>query len=383
MKRKIMFMINSLDGGGAEKVLQTLLKNLDYEKYDITLYSMHRENIKQLDYPKQIQYKVVFDKYRGDILSFRRIHNLYSKIKGKIFQKCSSKLFYRLFIHEKYDVEIAFIEGESTKIIAGSNNKNSKKYAWVHIDLKENPWTEFLYKGVKDEESHYQEFDKILCVSKSVKEAFLSKFINVDYSKVKVQYNPINRQKILDMSKFKCNIHSKEKLRIISVGRLVKQKGFDRLLKVCSQLKEENYIFEVFIIGEGEERKYLESMIENLNLKNIVFLLGYTKNPYSIMVTGDILVCSSRSEGFSTVLTEGVVLGMPIISTDCAGVKELFGNSQCGVIVKNDTKELYYALKELFNDPNKLNSYRKEAFERGKDFTLSRTMKEIQKLIDI
>ncbi len=174
--KKIMFMTNSIYGGGAEKVLQTLLKNLDYNKYDITLYSMHRTELKLDCFPSQLHYKVVFDLYKGNSKLCAEIYQLYSKIKGKIFLCCPSGVFYRMFIREKYDVEIAFIEGESTKIIAGSPNKKSKKIAWIHVDLKENPWTDFLYKNVKDERTHYEKFDKIVCVSEAVKRSFVEKY---------------------------------------------------------------------------------------------------------------------------------------------------------------------------------------------------------------
>jgi hypothetical protein len=74
-------------------------------------------------------------------------------------------------------VEVAFIEGESTKIIAGSPNKKSRKIAWVHVDLEANPWTDFLYKNKQDESSHYQKFDNIVCVSDGVKQAFARKYL--------------------------------------------------------------------------------------------------------------------------------------------------------------------------------------------------------------
>lgn len=95
--KKVMFMINSLNGGGAEKVLQTLLTNLDYCKYDVTLYSMHRENIAELDYPSQIHYKVVFDRYAGKNALWRRVRQFTGKVKGKLFTNVPSKLFYSLF----------------------------------------------------------------------------------------------------------------------------------------------------------------------------------------------------------------------------------------------------------------------------------------------
>ena len=176
MMKRIMFMTNSMYGGGAEKVLQTLLHNLDRTKYEITVYSMHDEEIRPECYPTDVTYKVVFGGYHGKSAVGKQLHSIMGKIKGKLFLTAPSWLFYLLYFHEKYDVEVAFIEGEAAKIISGSTNKNSRKIAWVHMDLQENPWTDFLYKSVEDESEHYQKFDRIVCVSEGVREAFLDKY---------------------------------------------------------------------------------------------------------------------------------------------------------------------------------------------------------------
>lgn len=374
-------MINSLNGGGAEKVLQTLLANLDYRKYDVTLYSMHRENIAELDYPSQIHYKVVFDRYAGKNALWRRVREFTGKVKGKLFSILPSKLFYALFFQEKYDVEIAFIEGESTKIISGSTNRQSKKYAWVHIDLQQNPWTDFLYQSVEDERAHYEAFDKILCVSESVRSAFLSKY-SISPGKVAVQYNPIDRAEILRKAQLPCEVAGKTMFRMIAVGRLVNQKGFDRLIKVAAKLRDDGLRFELLILGEGENRPLLEELIQGLGLENVVYLLGFRTNPYSIMATGDLLVCSSRSEGFSTVVTEGVILGLPVVSTDCAGIREIFGPAQCGMITENSSEDLYAALKKILDAPQQLKRFREETARRGEYFSLSNTMRCVESILD-
>lgn len=379
--KKVMFMVNSLNGGGAEKVLQTLLAHLDYSKYDVTLYSMHRENIAEMDYPDQIHYKVVFDHYSAKNMVSQQIHNFAEKVKGKLFSILPSKLFYSLFFREKFDVEIAFIEGESTKIISGSTNKRSKKYAWVHIDLQKNPWTSFLYKSVNDERKHYVIFDRIFCVSKSVQTAFLSKY-GIHTDKVSVQYNPIDRMEILRKAQLSCNVKEKTTFRMVAVGRLVNQKGFDRLIKISSRLRTDGFKFEIFIIGEGAERPALEDLIHQFALQDVVYLLGFHVNPYSIMATGDLLVCSSRSEGFSTVVTEGVILGLPIVSTDCAGIYELFGPLKCGIITDNNSDSLYEALKGVLNEPNQLDSFRDAVAKRGEYFSLSNTMRDIEGILN-
>lgn len=379
--KRLMFMTNSLYGGGAEKVLQTLLKNIDYDKYDVTLYSLHREKIDPFLYPKEVHYKVVFDTYSGKSVFLKGIWGIFSKVRGKIFCMFPSGLFYAFFIHGNYDVEIAFIEGESTKIVSGSINRHSRKLAWVHIDLQSNPWTSFLYRNDADERKCYQKYDQILCVSDSVRKAFIEKY-EINPCVVKTQYNPVDRKEILGLAKESCRLPDKTKFRMIAVGRLVKQKGFDRLLRIVLRLKQNGQDFELYILGEGEERGALEDYIILHKLENTVFLLGFQKNPYSYMKMCDLLVCSSRAEGFSTVISEGVVLGLPIVSTDCAGVKELFGNFECGVITENSEEALYQALYQVLNSRENLEKYRQGALKRGEYFSIEKTMKELEELFD-
>ena len=253
-----MFMVNSLYGGGAEKILQTILNNIDSNKYNITLYSMHREHIDKSKYLSDFTYKVVFDTYTGHQKIKKIYSGIFDKIRGWIFNNCSSNLFYKLFIHGKYDVEIAFIEGESTKIIAGSTNQKSKKLAWVHTDLQENPWTDFLYKDKIDEQKHYLIYDKIICVSDSVRHAFSEKYgIN---NNVVVLYNPFDKEEIIKKSNEKIAIVKDQSLRLISVGRLEKQKGYDRLISIAAKLKKSGFKAKVMIGGAVVTREYADKV---------------------------------------------------------------------------------------------------------------------------
>lgn len=379
--KKIMFMMNSLYGGGAEKVLQTILKNINYNKYDVTLYSMHRENIDYDYYPAQVHYKVIFDVKCSNTKIGKILYKFLSKVQGKIFSCCPSTLFYKLYIHEKYDVEIAFIEGESTKIVSGSPNLKSKKIAWVHVDLESNPWTEFLYDGVEDESKHYQKFDKILCVSDVVRKTFSHKY-GLDSSIVQTQYNPIDREDIISKSTEACDLPTKRRMRIISVGRLVEQKGYDRLLRAAKRLKNEKTEFDLYILGKGEMEEELQNYIHQNGLEENVFLLGFKNNPYPYMAQSDLMVCSSRAEGFSTVISEGIALGLPIISTDCAGIRELFGDFECGVITENTEDALFEELYKVMKMPENLKKYRAESYKRGKEFSLNTTMKQLEDFFD-
>ncbi|MDO4622107.1 MAG: glycosyltransferase [Eubacteriales bacterium] len=377
--KKILIMTNSLYGGGAEKVLQTIIHNLDYSKFSVTLYSMHREKWDSNIYSDKVEYRVLFDQYSGSNTIKKVLYSFYEKMKGKLFQVLPSAIFYKLFIRGEYDVEVAFIEGESTKIIAGSRNRKSKKYAWIHTDLIQNSWTDFLYKNVLDEAEHYRHFDCIFCVSNAVKDAFTSKY-HIDETKIQVQYNPVNEFEIRKKSGENCELPDSSGMILIAVGRLVKQKGYDRLLHIVKKLQDDHFEFTLFILGDGEERLVLEQYIAKYHLEKNIHILGYQDNPYKYMIRSDIMVCSSRTEGFSTVATEALILGLPIITTNCAGMKELFNDCECGVITENDEESLYDALFDLFTEQSKINVYKKMAVLRGQEFVLEKRMEEIENI---
>ncbi|OLR62168.1 hypothetical protein BHF69_05410 [Anaerostipes sp. 992a] len=379
--KKILIMTNTLYSGGAERVLQTVLNHLDNDKYDITLYSMHRENIDREVYKRQFRYKVVFDDYNGNNTIFRLLSRVILKIKGKIFNCCPAKVFYSLFIHGKYDVEIAFIEGESTKIISGSTNTHSKKLAWVHIDLEKNSWTSFLYKNDEDEKKHYDAFDKIICVSDATRLAFLRKYC-VEEKKVITHYNPIDTQYILAKSKEQSLCFDSGVLHIMSVGRLVEQKGFDRLLKAVARLKQNNRAFQLHIIGDGEQKEELQQYIIQFKLERYVKLHGYLANPYAVMKLGDVLICSSRAEGYSLAIAEGMVLGLAIVTTDCSGPNELIGGGKYGLLTENSEEGIYKGLKEITENSNVLSKYKVLALKRSKMFNVQNNIQVLEKIID-
>ena len=283
-----------------------------------------------------------------------------------------------LDIKEKYDVEVAFIEGYATKIISGSNNKDSKKIAWVHIDLIENPWTEVAYHSLEEEKECYQKYDNILGVSEEVVKAFEKRMDISDT--VSVQYNPvddieINQKATMDNIEYPSNIKN-----FVTIGRLVDQKGYDRLLHVVNELKD-HFKFCIRILGEGSDREKLEDYIKKNHLEDYVKLLGFQNNPYPYIKAADAFICSSRSEGFSTVATEAMILQKPIFTTDCAGMKELFGEYNCGMICKNSEDGLKRMLEEVFAKEN-FDEYQQDIKKRSEFFKLERRMKEISDIID-
>lgn len=374
---KILFVINGLGGGGAEKVFVDLIRNFDQKKYDITVLAVDDWGIYKYEMRKMVKYHYLMKHEEKEGIK-RKWYGFLSVIGRKIIRSFPSHVLYKWFIKGTYDVEIAYIEGEATKILAGSNNRKSVKYAWVHTDMIKNPWTEKIYKNVEIEKKDYQKFNRIMAVSESVKEAFEKKYgISAD-----VMYNALDDREIVEKAKDQIDtIIKNESLCIVTVGGLREVKGFLRLLKVINRLQNEKISVQLVIIGEGSEREKLERYIQSNGLEEKVLLYGFTTNPYSLIIQGDLYVCSSFAEGFSTSVTEALILGVPVLTTECAGMRELLGDSEYGMIVENSEEGLYNGIKYISENPDVLKKMKQKSRERGKVFTIQKRIKELEKVI--
>jgi len=129
----------------------------------------------------------------------------------------------------------------------------------------------------------------------------------------------------------------KNKKYIISIGRLTKQKNFSLLIKAFYEIKKIDDQFKLIIIGEGEEKKYLESLILNLNLQNDIMLLGFKKNVFKYIKLSNLVLSTSLWEDPGFFLIESGILNKPIISSDCPnGPSELLGYGLGGYLFKNN-----------------------------------------------
>ncbi|MEG1705654.1 MAG: glycosyltransferase [Clostridia bacterium] len=389
--KKVLFLIHTLNGGGAEKVLVNLITHLDKEKYDITVMTIVNEGIyidKILDIPG-VKYKYIFntffDKFRKD--KEYKYNKYYIKLMNIIWTiyKFIIKYFKisKIVITEKYDIEVAFLEGMCAKIIANSNNKEAKKIAWIHTDLNKLTKSSLTFKNKQEEIECYKKFDKIICVSKGVRKQFAKKMGFSD--KVIVKLNAINSEEILKLSREKVtDIKKPEGFLIVSVGRLIPEKGYDRLLSIHKRLIEEGIKHTLWIIGDGNDKEILQKYIIDNNLQKTAKLLGFKDNPYSYIKLSDLFVCSSRVEGLSTVLCEAMILSKPIVTTRCPGVSELLGNTnKYAFITKNEEEDLYFGLKLVLTDKEIYNKYVKRAKEKSSSFVLEESVKEIEQVLDL
>lgn len=400
-KKKVLFLIHTLQIGGAEKVLVDLVNNIDKEKFDVTLMTVIDTGAFRSDLSKDIKYCSIFSnpfkrnkkendennkdlaKKSGNLLSgSNKIKLFLAKIYAWFWKKANCEKIYKKHIKEKYDVEVAFLEGISAKIISASNNKDSKKIAWIHVDLLKERKTEMFFKDLKTEKNTYEKFDKIIAVSKMVKESFIRKYSYKEDDKVIVKYNPINEKTIMEKAIETPNELVKQKITLCTVGRLSHQKGYDRLLRAMKKLKENDIDVDLWIIGVGAEEENLKKYINKNNLDNVK-LLGYKSNPYSYIKMADIFVSSSRAEGFSTVISEAIILGKVVLATDCAGTKEMLGeDNEYGLVTKNSDEEFYEGLYNILTDKNLYERYKYKVKERKTMFDFRNSVVEIENLLE-
>lgn len=363
--KKILFVIDTMGYGGAEKALVNLVNNMDKTKYDITVLSMFKfgNNSKKLD--KSIKYKYVLRNYfRGNSI---------------VISLIPKWLLYKFFIREKYDTIIAYIEGSATRVVSGCNNLGTKIFAWLHVDIPDSNRLYRSYTGKKGCIKAYRKFDGIVGVSNKVIESFIKHTGIVD--KVHVLYNTINYKEILNSSK-EPFMFDNDMINAVSVARLVPQKGFIRLLEAHKRVIEEGYIYHLTIIGDGSERKKLENFILVNNLEKYTKIMGYADNPYKYVRSADFFVCSSYTEGYSTAVTEAAIIGTPIITTDCSGMNEILDEEKGGIIVENSIEGIYSGIKRVLKDPNILQEIREKNKSLSEKFSTNKTVKEVESLID-
>lgn len=361
-KTKILFFIEELRSGGAEKVLCNLVNSMDLSQFEITVQTLWKYDSSQFLRP-EVHYRWCYPSRSSVNTHSMRV-------------EAALGLTYRLHIKDDYDIEVAYLECGATKILASSTNKHAKKIAWVHCDLalKMTDPDAFAKKAA----SWYQKYDRIVCVSQNVKDSF-DRMFGIP-GKTSVLYNTIDDDEIRRKAELSVSgMPEKRRLTAVTLGRLTHQKAYDRLLQVHKQLLQEGVNHDLWILGEGPDRAQLETFIAENGLTDSVCLLGYCDNPYPYIKEADLLVCSSRYEGFSTFVTEGMILGKPVVTTDCTGMRELLGDSEYGLITANDEDALLDGMRQMIRDDTLRAAYAQKAANRGLDFSAAQLTEQTQR----
>ena len=237
------------------------------------------------------------------------------------------------------------------------------KLAFVHMDVSQDNIFELLYRTKEKCVADYRSFDRVCFVSEAVQKGFFQKYGKMEHCCV--VRNVIDIQQIREKQTEPADIHfTTDGLKVAVIGRLEPVKGIDRVITIAAELQKD-YEFEILILGSGKEYQNLQRMQEEKGAAK-VRLVGYCENPYPILAQADLLLCASRYEGYSTVVTEALALGVPVLTTDCAGMEEQLCGGRYGMIVENHTNCLLEGLRWFLDNRNACEQYRERILTNRK-----------------
>lgn len=362
-------MIPTLGQGGAEKVLVNLVNNMDRTKFDITVQVLFKGGVNEQFLKSDIKFKYYYKKqFRGN---------------SKYFCLFSPEKLYRKFITEKYDIIVSYLEGPTARIVSGCPYSDTKLVSWIHCKMDTPESGAVGFRNFDEAKKCYNKFNNTVCVSKWVMDYFSRTF---DFKKpIQVLYNTIETEKILENSAEPIDdlIFENDCVNICSVGKLTAVKGFDRLLNIHKKLLDDGIKNKVYLFGIGEEEDSLRNASQTLGVSDTFGIVGYRTNPYKYVKNCDLYVCSSHSEGFSTSVTESLIVGTPVVTTLCSGMTELLGdNNEYGIVTENNEDALYEGIKKMLTTPRMLEEYSAKAKERGMAFSTEKTVQAVEEMLE-
>ena len=362
---KILFLIHDLGQGGAEKVLVNLVNNMDREQFDITVMTLFGGGVNTQFLKPHIRLRTVFGKaFPGN---------------SHVMKLFSPERLHRLFIRERYDIEVSYLEGPSARIISGCPDKTTKLVSWIHCTMRDQKMFASSYRNVREAVCCCEKMDATVFVSGSVRDAFRK--VCPDIQNSMVLYNTNDSERILQQASQPVAV-PQNRFCWCGMGKLVPVKGFERMIRVQKRLVEDGFDVHLMILGDGPLREKLKFTSSELGVEDHISFLGYQENPYSYLSRCDLFVCSSYSEGFSTAATEALIVGTPVCTVEVSGMKELLGeNNEWGIVTENDEEALYQGIKRLLEDPEQHVCYKKKAVERGRAFGTEKTVKAVEKML--
>lgn len=366
--KKVLFMIHDLGQGGAEKVLVNLVNNMDTTKFDISVTALFGGGVNEQFLKPHIHYRALLPKaFPGN---------------SHLMKLLTPKQLHRLCVREHYDIEVSYLEGPSARIISGCENPDTKLVCWMHSTPQTTAEAAESFRSKAEATKCYGKFRKMICVSKWMKDSFEHYFPGV--SQVEILYNTVESDRIREQAAdmVEGDVFREADIRLIGVGKLSKNKGTDRLLRIHHRLRKEGYPTHLYLLGIGPLEQNLRDYATEHGLGNCVTFLGYQTNPYKYVAKSDLFVCASFAEGFSTAATEALIVGTPVCTVEVSGMKEMLGeHNEWGIVTENSEEALYEGIKDLLDHPEKLAHYKEKAAQRGKRFSTEETVRAVEEML--
>ena len=338
MKRQILFVIDSLGCGGAEKSLVSLLPLLEYDKMDVDVLLVSRGGVFEQYQPSSVRV-IALPKAAGVGKLLKQLCRFVLWARLRLFRMLGLRrhgaehhwtaMKYAVApLKKHYDAAVAWHQGFPTYYVASKVDAD-KKYAWVNIDLRKAGYSESFNRP------YYNRFERVAAVSEALRR-MLGETSYVDKERLHTVYDILNPELIRQLAAedgVDDNLPAGT-LRIVTAGRMTAQKNYGLAVETARRLKAAGLKFRWYFVGDGPERESVAQLVADYGLEEYVSLLGMLPNPYRRMAGCDIYVQTSSFEGFCLTLREARILNKPVVSTDFPVVHDQIRDGENGLIAK-------------------------------------------------
>ncbi|EGQ3578620.1 glycosyltransferase [Staphylococcus pseudintermedius] len=389
-KEKILLYPGGMKHNGITTSVINLLANINYDKYDVTVFTNNTNNVEQLNNLQSLNDNVRIVLRRGPMIAtfkelyqneFVRQRGIYKSFEKRLYPKALfEREFRKIFGDSQFDYAIDY-SGYAmfwSNLVLASGAK--KKYILLHSDIKSD-----MERTVKGKRPHYQNlkgvislypyFDKLVSVSEATKKLNQSNFGGLKLKNRHIaSRNTINIEKINqlvddDSDLFEKNgtpvlptltehgmeaiEFSQDDFKIVSVGRLSPEKGFDLLIKAVAELAPKYPQLKLYILGDGPLKGTLKSLVEQLGIQNHVYFLGQRRNPFFIVKHADVFALTSHYEGQSMVILEALTVGTHVLASDIIANRYVLEDEKYGMLVEKNEVDIAKGLEQFINGTNK------------------------------
>lgn len=335
-RRRVLFVLPSLRGGGAERAVIILLRLLDRSRFEPHLALLDSVGPYLNELPKDLEVhhlKVRRVRYAVPALVWL-MRRLRPQVAVSSLIELNLAMAATAFVPQ--GPKLLLREDTSVGAQFGSNARGPKRWLYQHL---------------------YTRADQIICVADYVLNDLAVNFC-IPREKLLRIYNPVEIDRVRQMAAEKGNPYLNSNPRFVAVGRLAKVKGFDILLEAMAQARRKLPLAELVILGEGPLEAELKRQARQLGVNDSVHFPGFQSNPYGHMKHADVFVLSSRYEGMPLVLLEALALGLPVVAADCpGGVREaIAGCPSARLVAPQDAAALAEAMVSTYNSKSGLNN---------------------------
>ena len=375
-KIKVLFRHRSMEMGGVEKVMLSLLNNLDRNKFDMTvLLSLNQGELRD-EFPKHVR-KVYLADGKEDFSKnplMQKIQLFQRKNRLEKFRK-NPEIIDRDILKDIYDLEIGMTYNDFEPVL-NSSNKNSKKVGWFHSEIQV-PKLQPLVPKILE---HFPQFHYMIYCSEKIKNLMHEHYPNLNYPTESVIINAIPIEEIKQKANADFLLPNAESKIFVSVGRLHTRKGYHKLMDAHKKLLNEGFQHTVIIIGDGEELPNLLEQQKNLGVEKSFVFAGNQMNPYPFIKNADFFIMPSESEAWPLVIAEALILQKPIIATKVGDVESMIEDRKTGYLIDYDTHEIYVAMKEFLTNEKLVSDLRENLTAIEKQFDNKKIFDEVEEI---